>query len=67
MPKAEDINLEGIEDEVSEETLKEILSVDAQLWKEDVKGLEEFYAKFGDRMPKEMTEQLNNLKARLEK
>ena len=67
VPKAEDINLEGIEDEVSEETLKEILSVDAQLWKEDVKGLEEFYAKFGDRMPKEMTEQLNNLKARLEK
>ena len=31
------------------------------------KGLEEFYAKFGDRMPAEMTAQLNALKDRLSK
>ena len=66
VPKVEDINLEGIEDEVSRDTLKALLTVDPELWKDDVKGLEEFYAKF-DRMPAEMTRQLNALKERLAK
>ena len=67
VPKAEDINLEGIEDEVSEEQLKEILSVDNSLWEDEAKGIEEFYAKFGDRLPKALSDELNTLKANLEK
>jgi len=67
VPKAEDINREGIENEVTIEVLEDILSVDKDLWMEDAKGLEEFYAKFGDRMPAEMTAQLNALKDRLSK
>ena len=67
VPKAEDINLEGIEDEVSEDQLKEILSVDNSLWKDEAKGIEEFYAKFGDRLPKALSDELNTLKANLEK
>ncbi len=70
VPKAEDINREGIEDEVTLDVLKDILSVDAGLWKEDAANLEEFYAKIqsvGNRMPKEMYDQLEALKARLDK
>lgn len=67
VPKAEDINLEGIEDEVSEDRLKEILSVDNSLWEDEAKGIEEFYAKFGDRLPKALSDELNTLKANLEK
>lgn len=67
VPKAEDINLEGIEDEVSEYQLKEILSVDNSLWEDEAKGIEEFYAKFGDRLPKALSDELNTLKANLEK
>ena len=67
VPKAEDINLEGIEDEVSEDQLKEILSVDNSLWEDEAKGIEEFYAKFGDRLPKALSDELNTLKAILEK
>ena len=67
VPKAEDINLEGIEDEVSEDQLKEILSVDNSLWEDEAKGVEEFYAKFGDRLPKALSDELNTLKANLEK
>ena len=67
VPKAEDINLEGIEDEVSEDQLKEILSVDNTLWEDEAKGIEEFYAKFGDRLPKALSDELNTLKANLEK
>lgn len=67
VPKAEDINLEGIEDEVSEDQLKEILSVDNFLWEDEAKGIEEFYAKFGDRLPKALSDELSTLKANLEK
>ena len=67
VPKAEDINLAGIEDEVSEAQLKEILSVDKTLWDDETKGIEEFYSKFGDRLPKALSDELNTLKTNLEK
>ncbi|HPU66870.1 MAG: phosphoenolpyruvate carboxykinase (GTP) [Clostridiales bacterium] len=63
VPYAKDINLEGIEDEVSYETLEEILKVDKALWREEAKAIEEFYMQFGDRLPKELWDALNNLKA----
>ena len=63
VPYAKDINLEGIEDEVSYEILEEILKVDKALWREEAKAIEEFYMQFGDRLPKELWDALNNLKA----
>ncbi|MBQ2774647.1 MAG: phosphoenolpyruvate carboxykinase (GTP) [Clostridia bacterium] len=65
VPKAEDINLEGIEDEVSDAQLKEILSVDNSLWDAEVAGIEEFYAKFGDKLPATLKNELETLKANL--
>ena len=62
LPYAEDINLEGLEGEVSLESLKSILDVDKKLWAEDAKGIEEFYAKFGGKLPKELREELDTLK-----
>ncbi len=61
VPKAEDINLEGIEDEVSDAQLEEILSVDTSLWKDEVAGIEEFFGKF-DRLPATLKDELNTLK-----
>ena len=63
VPKAEDINLEGLD--FSVEQLKDILSVDKELWKAETQGIEEFYGKFGDRLPQELRNQLNTLKAKL--
>ena len=65
VPNAEDINLEGIEDEVSRETLASILEVDPALWADEAKGIEEYYAQFGDRLPPVLRQQLENLKAAL--
>ena len=62
LPYAEDINLEGLEGEVSIDSLKSILDVDKALWAEDAKGIEEFYAKFGDKLPKELRAELETLK-----
>ena len=66
VPYAKDINLEGIEDEISYETLEEILKVDNALWKEEAANIEEFYAQFGDRLPQELRDSLNKLKAAVE-
>ena len=65
VPNAEDINLEGLD--ISLDTLKGLLSVDKDLWLEDCKGIHEFYAQVGDRVPAELYEELAALEARLGK
>ena len=61
-PKPEDINVEGLD--IDTAVIKDLLNVDTNLWKEETKGIHEFYGKF-DRMPNEMKEQLANLEKRL--
>ncbi len=63
VPYAKDINIEGLD--ITEETVENLLSVDKETWKEEVKGIEEFYQQFGDRLPKELREELNTLKSKL--
>ena len=61
VPKAEDINLEGLED-FTIDTLKDILVVDKAAWAKEAEGIEEFYKQFGDRLPEALKEQLAALK-----
>lgn len=63
VPKPEDINLEGCG--VDKETLKGLLKVDTETWKKEAEGIKEFYKKFGDRLPKELEEELAALESRL--
>lgn len=63
VPKPEDINLEGCS--VDEETLKGLLNVDTETWKKEAEGIKEFYKKFGDKLPKELEEELSALESRL--
>ncbi len=62
IPYAEDINIEGLEGEVTLESLKSILDVDKKLWLEDAKSIEELYARFEGRVPKELMDCLETLK-----
>ncbi len=62
VPYAEDINLEGLEGEVTVDSLNAMLAVDKELWLEDTKRIEELYAKFNGRVPKELTDCLETLK-----
>ena len=64
--RPEDIDVEGLGD-VTTDTVKDLLTVDKALWKEEVKGSKEFYAKFGDKLPKELESQLSTLEANLDK
>ena len=65
VPDPKDINLEGTD--VSEDTLKELLTVDKETWKQEADGIEEFYKQFGDRLPQELADELAALKANLNK
>ncbi len=65
VPIAEDIVLDGLDD-FNIEDLEALLDVDADLWAEEIAGIEEHYAKF-DRLPVELSQQLQALKDRLAK
>ncbi|HHW45770.1 MAG TPA: phosphoenolpyruvate carboxykinase (GTP) [Clostridiales bacterium] len=59
LPKPEDIDLTGLD--MSVDTLKTILEVDKDAWREEAEGIKEFYTKFGDRLPAVLKNQLDNL------
>ncbi|HIS05601.1 MAG TPA: phosphoenolpyruvate carboxykinase (GTP) [Candidatus Fimenecus stercoravium] len=65
VPYAKDINIEGLEGEVSLDSLESILDVDKSLWETEADGIAEFYGKFGDKLPEELSEELETLKANL--
>ncbi len=64
LPRPEDIDLEDFG--VDAETLKTLLTVDKELWKQEVEGIEAFYARFGDKLPKKLAAELEKLKKNLE-
>ena len=64
LPRPEDIDLE--DSGVDLATLQSLLSVDRDLWKEDVVGVKEFYGKFGDKLPVELSRQLETLEQNLD-
>ena len=63
LPNADDINIDGLD--IDKDVLEQLLSVDKEVWKEDVKGQKEFFAKFGDDLPAGITEELCKLEERL--
>ena len=63
VPKAEDIEIDGLD--ITVDTVRDLLDVDAALWKEELAGIDEFYKQIGDRVPKELYDELDALKARL--
>ncbi len=64
LPRPEDIELEG--SGVDTDTLKELLTVDPALWREDAAGVRAFYQKFGDTLPDLLQRELEELEDRLQ-
>ncbi len=63
-PKPEDIETAG--SDLTAEKIAGLLTVDKDLWKEEAAGIEEFYKKFGDKLPQELRAELEKLKKNLE-
>ncbi len=63
MPKKGDLTLEGLD--VSDADWDELMKVDTELFKTTVSDVEGYLATIGDKLPKQMTEQVEKIKARL--
>ena len=63
VPMPEDIDLTDLDMDM--DTLKDILTVDKDVWTKEAAEIEEHYKKFGDKLPAELRVQLDNLKAAL--
>jgi phosphoenolpyruvate carboxykinase (GTP) len=58
------LNVDGLE--VSDEDLIELLAVDADDWKAELPGIHQHFARFGDRLPDALREQLARLESQLD-
>ena len=71
VPKKGDINVEGIEDEVTPEIMDKLLAVDKDLWTKEIAEMRRYYkediADKGGKVPAELEAQLDALEARLNK
>ena len=63
IPGPGDIDIEGLD--ISEDTMAELLSVDNETWLAEVESIKENYDKFGAKLPKELSSQLEALQKRL--
>ena len=63
VPKPEDIDLTDLDMDM--DTLKDILTVDKDVWTKEADEIEKHYEKFGDKLPQELRDQLANLKKSL--
>jgi len=63
VPARDSLTLDGLD--IPGENLSQLLNVDNGEWKNEIPGIEEHYATFGDNIPPELKEQLDGLKKRL--
>ncbi|MDR3243397.1 MAG: phosphoenolpyruvate carboxykinase (GTP), partial [Elusimicrobiota bacterium] len=62
-PQKNDIDLSGLN--IDKSIIDKLLSVNKEEWKKEIASIEEFYAKFGDKIPKELTDLLKELKEKI--
>lgn len=65
VPSVDDLYLDGLE--LSRETVKQLLDVDVEQWKNEAKSIRGHFEGYGKKMPKELFEQLDKLEERLAK
>ncbi len=71
LPKKGDINVEGIEDEVTPEVMDKLLAVDKELWTKEIAEMRRYYnddiAAKGGKVPEALYAELDKIEARLNK
>ena len=65
IPNPEDLDMTDLD--ISKDVLENILAVDKEAWEKECSEIEEHYKKFGDKLPKELREELNTLKDNIAK
>jgi phosphoenolpyruvate carboxykinase (GTP) len=63
VPNEGDLDLRGLT--LPRGNIEELLRVDSEVWKGELSKMEKFFAQFGDRLPKRMRNQFDELRKRL--
>jgi phosphoenolpyruvate carboxykinase (GTP) len=63
LPAPGSLDVEGLD--IAPEAMDELLRVDTQAWLDEIPGTREHYAKFGDRIPAKLQQELDALEQRL--
>lgn len=63
VPKPEDIDIEGLT--IGEDVVRDLVTIDRDLWKEEMAGIREYYKQFGDKLPEELKKALEETEAAL--
>ena len=64
MPTLDGIDFDGLD--MNETDKANLMRVDVEGWLQELPGIEEYYASFGSHLPAELSQQVKDLKARLE-
>ena len=64
VPSESALDLDGLD--INQDDIRQLLQVDAKSWSSEIPSIEQHYAQFGDRLPQELSEELADLKARLD-
>ena len=64
VPTAGALDTDGLD--ISEAELAELLKVDAEEWKPELPAIQEHFARFGDRVPEPLRDELSRLEQRLD-
>ena len=59
-PQENSIDLSGLD--IKKETMEKLLKIDREDWKKEISMIEDFYAKFGNKIPMDLRNHLSNLK-----
>ena len=65
LPEPKDIDTRNLA--ITEATLEKLLSVDVDGWLTEIPLIRQHFAKFGDRLPKGLADEVDKLEARLKK
>ncbi len=63
LPTKESLDLTGLD--IPDKNLERILSIDKDEWCQEAKAMEDYYKQFGDRLPAELKQELDELEERL--
>jgi phosphoenolpyruvate carboxykinase (GTP) len=63
VPTPDDLNMEGMD--ITRANLEKLLKVNADDWRGEIPLIKEHYAKFGDKLPQELKDELASLEERL--
>jgi phosphoenolpyruvate carboxykinase (GTP) len=65
LPKKEDLDFDSLN--LKEEVINKLLDVDLDAWEKEIEGLKTYFSLFEDHFPKELNEELKELKNRISK